>query len=463
MSSLQCHHGQGRHRQISPRKAFLLRAHENFPSIEEAFAVNMNTDASSPASTNSLNLSIGARAALQDHLRHVAQYGLDSSQEVTVAKELLPDTYNLQDQQWERILEGTMSNASFLNETYSSVAHADLVLLNSTEQGDDSIVNKSYDYFNSSRVRLLLTPERNKKFQQPTIKARDESSSSSEEDSFADLDESFGDTSHVSVQRQQEEKESSFASMSSPAEAFHSNSTLEGSELSRIEKSFTDYDAQSTFSTELALSRSGRSGYNFTPPRQTRQFQSSPHFSPSPLKQSTPSCTKENDERDMQFNSLTLSPISSRRSNAELNSQNHFGQLLMKERVGNGLLEADSPTRLFNSGLNYRDNEDSTPRKRSSSAKHRISSSRMSFVSDPKRWPVTVQGSDAYEHASSTKHISSSASQSASVSASRISLAANDRRWFRTVVPHRVFMDQTMSDFTEALDSFSAKGDAMTR
>ena len=64
------------HRANNP---FSERQRDNFPSLDAAFLKNHSIEIESTCSQGSsfLNISIGARAALTEHLRHVAKYGID--------------------------------------------------------------------------------------------------------------------------------------------------------------------------------------------------------------------------------------------------------------------------------------------------------------------------------------------------------------------------------------------------
>jgi hypothetical protein len=110
---------------------------------------------------SSLNMSIGARASLNEHLRHVQKYGLDTS---TVQVDDAPQhAINPLDEEWDRLVESRDSphnsnNSSSLEDT---VLHESAT----SEVGHESIevmTNVSIDYFNSSRVNLLRTPTKNR-------------------------------------------------------------------------------------------------------------------------------------------------------------------------------------------------------------------------------------------------------------------------------------------------------------
>lgn len=176
----------------------------------------------SGGSCSILNLSIGARAALNEHLRYVAKYGIDGEhesfehddgegegnndrrKEVHAIKEeegilsnpnapeetrSCHNTKNLLDEHWENLLEissrvnSSGEAGSFVGDSGSALGPTTSVLPSpfeeasplhnliyavSNEVDEDGIeimadVNLTTDdYFNSSRVQLLATPERNR-------------------------------------------------------------------------------------------------------------------------------------------------------------------------------------------------------------------------------------------------------------------------------------------------------------
>lgn len=64
---------------------------------------------SSSLPSSSLDMSIGARAALSEHLRHIARYGLDGQQNVV----LQPGERDGLDEEWDRLMDGNASLASW--------------------------------------------------------------------------------------------------------------------------------------------------------------------------------------------------------------------------------------------------------------------------------------------------------------------------------------------------------------
>ena len=166
-----------------------FRGRLNFPGFDEAMeggersGSNTNTPPNealdqsvlSNASTNYTSLSIGARAALNEHMRHVAKYGLDDSHhsdrmEAAAEEEgTPPQKRDPRDEAWDRLLE-TSPNISHISASNTSVHSIgdtfrfERVIHQSSEAGEEAVevmADQSSDYFNTSRVMELQTPERN--------------------------------------------------------------------------------------------------------------------------------------------------------------------------------------------------------------------------------------------------------------------------------------------------------------
>ena len=193
--------GEGRssHRPNNPFKQ--EREKENFPDLDMFFGngggsgrtttsasttqlQDVNQSYCSQEGSSILNMSIGARAALNEHLRHVEKFGIDGekpqeenefqalaeSAEVCSSskhnakyqqEEEETNNKNALDAQWDKLLDSSGSNNNDTSGSFARVlsnSRLDNLVEESMEIGTDV----SNDYFNSSRVMMALrTPERN--------------------------------------------------------------------------------------------------------------------------------------------------------------------------------------------------------------------------------------------------------------------------------------------------------------
>jgi len=162
-------------------------ARENFPDLGEALLLSDSRNSESSNihnssfdqhsnsfgshSSSAMNLSIGARAALNEHLRHVATYGLDTSSHhsgdglrASVGDGALGSPplsrfrRNSLDERWDRLLDEGQGAQNSSTEGSASVERA-----MEEQQGSFDVASTSTtDFFNSSRVGLLGTPEKNR-------------------------------------------------------------------------------------------------------------------------------------------------------------------------------------------------------------------------------------------------------------------------------------------------------------
>ena len=214
---------------MTPRNPFFGRERDNFPDFDIALkpgspcvGLGSSTEEeeeeddlvdqsvfSEGGTSSILNMSIGARAALNEHLRHVAKYGIDGEKAhegsgVDEDHREFPDhgeeeddqspggaTDALLDQHWENLLDisshlnssgeaGSIVGASgrFLEASHLQ-RHEEDILYNASleDYGADSIevmTDISNDFFNSSRVNLLTTPERNQYQRGSMVVTRDD-------------------------------------------------------------------------------------------------------------------------------------------------------------------------------------------------------------------------------------------------------------------------------------------------
>jgi hypothetical protein len=131
---------------------------------------------------SSMNLSIGARASLNEHLRHVQKYGLDVS---TTHDDNDNDNdrhhhiSNPLDDEWDRLV-GSRDNSHINNSNNSSLLEDTILLEAATDARYESIevmTNVSVDFFNSSRVDLLRTPKKNRSRRFNAVSTRGQESS----------------------------------------------------------------------------------------------------------------------------------------------------------------------------------------------------------------------------------------------------------------------------------------------
>ncbi|CAJ1905274.1 unnamed protein product [Cylindrotheca closterium] len=171
----------------------------NFPSLENAFVLptkgssgggggSSSDDFQSVCSQGSsfLNMSIGAMAALADHMRHVAKYGIDGEKtsELTTSDDTenneADTSRNLSDEKWNYLMDHSNVNtdgsfaAIFENATGVDISFA--------------ATDTSCDYFNTSRVKDLATPERARDIQ-GIVSTREDEYYFGEEDEEDDDDE----------------------------------------------------------------------------------------------------------------------------------------------------------------------------------------------------------------------------------------------------------------------------------
>jgi hypothetical protein len=155
----------------------------SFPSIDNVFRTG--NDCKSVCSQGSfhgssfLNLSIGAFAALGDHMRHVAKYGIDGEEEHDDAEaedteESLKELRNPLDKKWDYLLDHSNVNVDGSFAVINENAGVDISF---------AATDTSNDFFNTSRVKDLATPDRNKDVS-GVVMARGEEYAFDEEESF---------------------------------------------------------------------------------------------------------------------------------------------------------------------------------------------------------------------------------------------------------------------------------------
>lgn len=162
-----------------PRQRNPFGERNNFPSLENAFSskemfsikARPSPNTSVCSYTNSLDMSIGARAAVTDQWRHVAKYGVDGDER---HEEDAPPSSE-QDVAWNQLLD----NAVDISESSCAPPFVFNAVPTLDEKGHEavevSMTETSHsDYFNSSQVLLLATPEKNKNRTQRILSRQEE-------------------------------------------------------------------------------------------------------------------------------------------------------------------------------------------------------------------------------------------------------------------------------------------------
>jgi hypothetical protein len=149
-----------------------------YPSLDQAFHMTptcpkASSNCFSPDRSSSivapseLDLSIGARADLYEHHRHIMKYGLDHD-----GQKYQEECTSVTVDEWEHIMDGNLSHASYSSTfimdsnpmsflkgvSYSNRHHVD----GSSDADVDADTTSHSDYFNSSKVFKLNTPEKNR-------------------------------------------------------------------------------------------------------------------------------------------------------------------------------------------------------------------------------------------------------------------------------------------------------------
>lgn len=150
-----------------------------YPSLDQAFHTSptcpkTSSNSFSPDRSSSivapseLDLSIGARADLYEHHRHIMKYGLE--EEDHDGQKYQEECISITVDDWEQIMDGNLSHASYSSTfimestpmsflkgaSYGNRHHVD------GNSDADADTTSHSDYFNSSKVFKLNTPEKNR-------------------------------------------------------------------------------------------------------------------------------------------------------------------------------------------------------------------------------------------------------------------------------------------------------------
>ena len=394
-----------------PHNPFKEKQRDNFPCLDSVFQMkNHSIEIESTCSQGSsfLNISIGARAALTEHMRHVAKYGIDGEDgedgEREEAIELhLVEHKNPLDDQWDYLLSDEYSNN--IDGSFAQLDCIETSAVDTSFAGLTDISN-SADYFNSSRVKLLVTPERNKNNSGMVITREDAINSFDDDD---DDDDDFSPSNNFAVppevlnQEQQEEFPRVF-----------SFNSLNGVDISRISNANSFHDQSKLFPDEDAFSNIMEDI-----PHSSSLIHDSSFYSSTPLRHPPPSCD------------TTPRPLSKQ------------GKLPRSTRKGKENTDLwASPAAILHGSASPLDQRDSN-QKGLEQLPNDFLQALDEIQKDEQPSPILQR--------KQTKQISSSGQSS--TTAPQPSLTG--RKLYRTVVPRRVFLDSTSENFIEKDDSFS--------
>eukprot|EP00536_Pseudo-nitzschia_multiseries_P018111 jgi/Psemu1/54180/gm1.54180_g len=215
-------------KRIRKRNPFSEGRRKNFPNLDDVFRTTTNIvpsgivrgendsfhyhrnsldetddDLSDIGGSSVLNMSIGARAALNEHARYVEKYGIDgemnkasrddnNNNSNSSSNEIYStgDTNLMLDYEWEKLLDISQINSSIgrsdsgviPSPSNFSTTNSNFDVINTSSERStryeesssiEVMTDVSHDYFNSSRVNLLVTPERNRNLGMRMIMTRD--------------------------------------------------------------------------------------------------------------------------------------------------------------------------------------------------------------------------------------------------------------------------------------------------
>lgn len=482
------------------RNPFRGADRDNFPGVDGALSLDDDVDDDRIASygdrispdhstcsyySSSLNMSIGARAALSEHLRHVALHGIDGQQQqhsytldTSASFERLP-----QDEVWDHLLDG---NLSITSASSPSLFDRLQPVVSITEEGDEEIEvaltdvsnGSNSDYFNSSRIWQLTTPERNKQIKRTITTRRGD-------EQYDELDSGSQASAMMYLYNV------ALGMHEQPSVDHHNTSFLSFGvvDLSRISNSdISDYRSSPADDSFQRQARGDVLADDFIPYAEahTPSRRSSPQrqYSPlrrsllspseatlfSPGRQSTISTVREFGEKENYMNDIGLSPIAAQAGSiagklGRPSRRHHPGEAFpafspsaspigLSDRMYNLRMGEPSPISQANSGFNFPvtvsencilDMDEKKDSSRSTSS-HTIDLK----PRDPVRKCASSLSSISVTTTSNPKQQSSSSGSS----------EENQRKQYRTVVPPRVFMDEP-DDFPFQDDSFSSRSETV--
>ncbi len=464
------------HRQVpASRNPFSHSDRNNFPGVDRALSLDDENDnrvfssqeqrmSPSPdhsicSHSSSLNMSIGARAALNEHLQHVALHGIDGhyALETSASFERLP-----QDEIWDCLLDG---NLSVTSASYPSLFDRLQPVSTITEGGEEEIEiaftdvsgGSNSDYFNSSRVWQLETPERNKQIRQTIITRRgdeqyEESDSGSQASGMMYL---YNVALGMHEQPSVDHHNSSFLSLGVDLSRI-SNSDVSNRSSPPGEQSL--YRPRDVFSDDFVPFAEARTPSRRGSP-QRRSLLSSPlepiRFSPErqPI-----SAIREYGEKENYLNDIGLSPIAAQAGSIA----GKLGRPLRRQHPGDAFpgfspsaspIARTSPISHTNSGFDFRNFPT-------------VSENCILDMDDEKdssqnNSSHTIDLKPREQRGKCMSSLSSISAATASLPKHSSSTSSDDHRiQYRTVVPSRVFMDEA-DNFPFQEDSFSSRSETV--
>lgn len=413
------------------------------------------------ASSSLLNMSIGARAALNEHLRHVAIHGIDgqaSPAETSVlSHERLP-----QDEVWERLLDG---NLSITSASAPSLFDRLQCVVSISEDGEEAIEvldvsdSGSSDFFNSSKIWQLATPEKNRGVRRPiTTKRGDEQYEESDSESQAsgmmylyNVAVGMHEASHHSIDAHNSSFLSLGVDLSRISNSDVSDVRSSPDDVSFHQRVFEDADICTPSRRNSSLIRD----QSFSTPSRRGLLSPEPSlFSPSRRSVSTIRGS------DLSAADIGLSPIAAQAGSIAVklgrrhSRRHHPGEAfpLLSASPLKIMEHEPSPISQANSAFHFPETVsehcilDMDDDKRDKSGDSSVllglkPRERLSTSPDKQASPASLSTISAQPSVSKQQQHSSSASSS------------DDRRRYRTVVPARVFMDEP-DEFPFQQDSF---------
>lgn len=413
---------------------------------------------------SSLNMSIGARAALYEHLRHVALHGLDGGQQsptdTSLSFERLP-----QDEVWERLMDGNLSITSASSPTLIDRLQAVVSISEDGEEAVEVVADSSgSDFFDSSRIWQLSTPEKNKGVHRSITTRRgpdeyEESDSGSQESGMMYL---YNVALGMHADQGSVDHSTSLLSLGVDLSRI-SNSDVSDIRSSPDEVSFHQRNMFEDFSTQSPARRSCRIDPSFSTPSRQGIWSPEPSSMFSPSRQSV-STVRTYGEKENYMNDIGLSPIAAQAGSIAVKigrpSRRHYpGDAFPSYSPGSGA----SPNELVNRMRNLRMDEPSPISRANSGHDMRTT---FPTVSENCILDMEDKGESSKSASSSIglkprdsfqKRASSLNSTPATASVPKQhSPSSEDRRRYRTVVPSRVFMDDP-ENFPIQEDSFSSR------